>query len=103
MTTIKTTASRSATDSFTGVSVNRLARAVGAAWTSLRNRSQVRRLAELDDHLLADIGLTRSDVEEASSMPITTDPSIQLAAVAMRNTARPRGRRGDAYGSGGQA
>jgi uncharacterized protein YjiS (DUF1127 family) len=40
---------------------------VALAW---ERRCQYRELLELDDHLLADIGLSRSDVEEVRRSPL---------------------------------
>jgi uncharacterized protein YjiS (DUF1127 family) len=83
MTTIKTITRRQpsgfaiATDA-----VRRVTRVMAATWTAAQNRRQVRRLADLDDHLLADIGLTRDDVVGASSVPIHEDPTRLLAATA---------------------
>jgi uncharacterized protein YjiS (DUF1127 family) len=49
------------------------------AW---RNRKSVARLGELDDHLLADLGLTRRDVNLALAQPLFSDPSAELRRVA---------------------
>lgn len=43
-----------------------------------RNRRQVAALAELDDHLLRDIGLERTDVLAALAQPRHRDPSRML-------------------------
>jgi uncharacterized protein YjiS (DUF1127 family) len=43
-----------------------------------RNRRQVVALGELDDHLLRDIGLQRSDVLAALAQPRYRDPSRML-------------------------
>ena len=64
------------------------------AWRRRKNRRTVAGLLEMDDHILADIGVTRSDVEIALSRRDIRDPSVQLALV--RNEARmprPRVRR----------
>jgi uncharacterized protein YjiS (DUF1127 family) len=53
----------------------RLANAVAR---SFRNRRDARILAGLDRHMLADIGLTRSDVSDAFSAPIWEDPTNLL-------------------------
>ncbi len=45
----------------------------------LRNRRDARRLAELDVHMLKDIGLTRSDLRDAYSEPLWRDPTDMLA------------------------
>ncbi len=55
----------------------RLARPVIAA----RRRAQVRRLADLDDHVLRDIGLTRADVQAALLAPRRRDPWRQIKAL----------------------
>jgi uncharacterized protein YjiS (DUF1127 family) len=43
-----------------------------------RHRREARLLAGLDRHMLADIGLTRSDVNDAFSSPIWEDPTALL-------------------------
>jgi uncharacterized protein YjiS (DUF1127 family) len=45
---------------------------------ALRNRREARVLAGLDRHMLADIGITRSDVRDAFSSPIWEDPTALL-------------------------
>lgn len=55
-----------------------------------RNRRAVGRLSELDDHVLADVGLTRGDVDAALSRPLIHDPSIELARLV--GESRWRGR-----------
>ena len=47
---------------------------------ALSHRRQIRRLCALDDRMLKDIGLTRSDVAGALSEPLSRDPSAILAA-----------------------
>jgi uncharacterized protein YjiS (DUF1127 family) len=55
-----------------------LARSVRKVPAALANRDQLRRLAERDDHLLDDIGLTREDIKAALSVPFWHDPSEDL-------------------------
>ncbi|MDP2409423.1 MAG: DUF1127 domain-containing protein [Pseudolabrys sp.] len=43
-----------------------------------RNRRDARVLAYMDRHMLADIGLTRSDVQDAFSEPFWEDPTALL-------------------------
>jgi uncharacterized protein YjiS (DUF1127 family) len=102
MTTILKTTTRSLPGSATLFGAARVAyRTAFALWTVIRNRRQVRQLGELDDYLLADMGLTRADLREAHSVPIHHDPSLRLAVMVHEHRApatetRPRGRRGDA-------
>ncbi len=52
------------------------------AWT---NRRAVSRLADFDDHLLSDLGLTRNDVRAALDLPFSNDPGRELQARASYN------------------
>ena len=51
-----------------------VARGFSRLATNLRNRRALLKLNELDDHLLADIGLTRGSVSMARSQPLLSDP-----------------------------
>jgi len=44
----------------------------------LRNRRDAMRLADLDDRMLADIGLTRCDLRDAYAEPLWRDPTDVL-------------------------
>jgi uncharacterized protein YjiS (DUF1127 family) len=66
----------------------RAARYVADAW---RSRNDAATLAALDDHMLADIGLTRADLNDALSEPLWRDPT---AVLAQRHRERRRTRRG---------
>lgn len=48
---------------------------------AVRARRQVRRLLSFSNRELKDIGLHRSDVEAALSLPLHQDPSRKLAAL----------------------
>jgi uncharacterized protein YjiS (DUF1127 family) len=50
-------------------------------------RREVNQLAAFDDFMLADIGVSRADVEWATRLPITTDPT---QALEHRTTLRQR-------------
>ncbi len=57
----------------------------------VKNRHDAMRLAELDDRMLADIGLSRSDLRDAFALPPWRDPGDVLARrVAERRGRRPR-------------
>ena len=53
-------------------------RGLAALWRTLRNREEMRKLSDLSDWELADIGLTRDDLMAAYEMPFTTDPTRML-------------------------
>jgi uncharacterized protein YjiS (DUF1127 family) len=53
----------------------RLARRVVAAW---RHRGDLAMLASFDERMLRDIGLTRSDLNDALSEPLWRDPTAVL-------------------------
>jgi uncharacterized protein YjiS (DUF1127 family) len=58
----------------------------------LKNRRDATILAGLDDHMLADIGLTRGDVRDAFSESVWSDPTaILVSRVNERRTSRRRG------------
>ena len=50
---------------------------------ALRNRHDANILASMDRHMLADIGLTRSDVHDAFSAPLWEDPTTLLSERAI--------------------
>jgi uncharacterized protein YjiS (DUF1127 family) len=58
-----------------------LAALTRGAWqfvVAVKHRRELRRLIDLDDHTLADIGLTRSDLHAALSAPPWRDPTSML-------------------------
>ncbi|MCU0886250.1 MAG: DUF1127 domain-containing protein [Beijerinckiaceae bacterium] len=73
--------STAAFTSVRGLAVAALAGA-GKLVRSLRNRHDIRQLAELDDHALKDIGLTRTDVHGALATSLLADPSLILRDIA---------------------
>jgi uncharacterized protein YjiS (DUF1127 family) len=53
-----------------------------------RNRSQIARLADFDDHMLEDLGLTRRDVHDVLGKPFAVDLGHELEYRAMANRRR---------------
>jgi len=68
------------------ISSRAIARAAASTWIALKNRRQVTRLNHLDERTLKDIGLMRSDVTAALSLPFHTDPSLHLVDVSGHGT-----------------
>ncbi len=60
---------------------------------AMKNRRDATMLAGMDDRMLADIGLTRSDLRDAYAEPLWRDPTDVLAGRA-RDKRRYRGPRG---------
>lgn len=58
----------------------------------LKNRRNARMLAGMDDRMLADIGLTRSDLRDAYAQPLWRDPTDVLAGRARDKRIYRRGR-----------
>ncbi|MCM2472925.1 DUF1127 domain-containing protein [Rhizobium sp. CG5] len=58
---------------------------VKSVWRAVRNRHVANRLADLDDYLLDDIGLTRSDIDRIlGDTGLVDDPSQQLTWAALK-------------------
>ena len=55
-----------------------LARSVWGMAIVIKHRRELGQLAERDDRMLADIGLTRGDLHDASSEPFWVDPTPTL-------------------------
>ncbi|MGJ8572566.1 MAG: DUF1127 domain-containing protein [Hoeflea sp.] len=53
---------------------------------ALFHRRLARKIEEMSDYELSDIGLTRDDVRHGFSMPLTTDPTVELARRARLNS-----------------
>ncbi len=56
----------------------------------LKNRRRARILAGMDDRMLADIGLNRSDLRDAYAQPLWRDPTDMLADRALAKRSRRR-------------
>ena len=57
---------------------SRLAHAVWGMAVAIKHRRDLAHLADRDDRMLADIGLTRGDLYDASSGPFWVDPTTTL-------------------------
>ena len=57
---------------------------------ALKNRRAVMTLLDMDDRMLRDIGLVRTDVTSALASPPLTDPSFRLAEFAGERRAAAR-------------
>lgn len=57
---------------------------LGAVARLIRHRREAAQLLQMDDHKLADIGLSRSDVTNALSSSPLHDPTRELARLAGR-------------------
>jgi len=55
-----------------------------------RARSKVRALHDLDDRMLADIGVRRDEVIWASYLPLTTNAALELENAAFRRRRKRR-------------
>ena len=64
--------------------VSRLARRVWGMAIAIKHRRDLADLADRDDRMLADIGLTRVDLYDASSEPFSVDPTTSLQERAGR-------------------
>jgi uncharacterized protein YjiS (DUF1127 family) len=63
-----------------------ISRAGRDLFRSLRHRREIKALADLDDRLLKDVGLTRGDVQGALSEPLLRNPSTVLVRSAERHS-----------------
>ncbi|WP_414475066.1 DUF1127 domain-containing protein [Microvirga sp. M2] len=62
--------------------LGRLLRTLVSLARAVRDRSEVKHLAEFDERMLKDIGLTRGDVESALMEPVHHRPSSMLVRCA---------------------
>ncbi|MDZ5700073.1 MULTISPECIES: DUF1127 domain-containing protein [Phyllobacteriaceae] len=77
---VQQTVAQTAATGRVGLAV-RLVRLAGETWRLMKNRHAMRRLDELTDWELRDIGLTREDVARAQEGPILDDPIRRLMRV----------------------
>lgn len=70
------------------VVVAMLVRAVRLVIRGMQHRREAAVLAQLDAHMLADLGLTRSDVRDATAAPLWDDPTTLLRTRALERRLR---------------
>lgn len=76
---------------FSGMAaLGQFARALTNLVRALQHRREVKHLAEFDDRMLKDIGLTRGDVTSALDEPFTRNPSWVLIRSAERHSRAER-------------
>lgn len=51
---------------------------IKAQWRNWMARRDIRRLADLDDWILKDIGVTRAEIDWATRLPLDLDPAKAL-------------------------
>jgi uncharacterized protein YjiS (DUF1127 family) len=61
-----------------GTTAAALVQVVRQIVVAIKHRRELARLADLDDRMLADIGLRRSDLDAARSVPLWRDPTSIL-------------------------
>lgn len=49
----------------------------------IRRRRHFKRLLDLDDHMLKDVGVTRGEVEIASKLPLSVDAATELRRMSL--------------------
>lgn len=65
-----------------GVGIRRMGAKLHGVWKAWRNRREFYRLGEMSDAELSDIGLVRSDLSVAFGLPLGSDPTAHLGAIA---------------------
>ena len=64
--------------------IERLRRSAAQARERRLEREGLRKMLELDDHSLRDIGVTRGDIAYAAGLPASEDPSGSLRKLSKR-------------------
>jgi uncharacterized protein YjiS (DUF1127 family) len=73
------------------VAAERSLHILGGVLRALLHRHELTQLAEKDDHLLSDMGVSRGQLERALACALSRDPSVELASYVGR---RLKGRAG---------
>lgn len=59
-----------------------------ASEAQIDRRRSFKRLLDLDDHMLRDIGVTRHEVEHAAGLPLSRDAGSELQRLALSRRQR---------------
>ena len=54
----------------------------------IRHRRKLKRLLDLDDHMLKDVGVTRGEIEVATNLPLSTDAATELRRMSLERRRR---------------
>ena len=65
-----------------------LSERVARFYRTWKVRRRIVRMTDLDDHILDDIGVTRTDLFDVLNQPFSNDPSLELQRIAKRNRSR---------------
>ena len=49
----------------------------------IRHRRKLKRLMDLDDHMLKDVGVTRGEIEIATGLPLSVDAATELRRMSL--------------------
>lgn len=67
--------------------VRALAKRISSVWNFWAYRRTMTQITTLDDHMLKDIGITRGDVQAATTLPYSDDPTSRLRMLALERRA----------------
>lgn len=56
--------------------------------SEIRHRRRLKRLLDLDDHMLKDVGVTRGEIEIATSLPLSRDAATELRRMSLERRRR---------------
>ncbi len=56
--------------------------------SEIRTRRRLKRLLDLDDHMLKDVGVTRGEIEIATGLPLSSDAATELRRMSLERRRR---------------
>ena len=66
-----------------GHAIHQLANSLADRIARIRTRRKFKNLLDLDDHMLNDIGVIRSEVEYAARLPLSVDAATELRRLSV--------------------